>query len=392
MDFSHQQRAALKSIDRWIEGGKNQVFKMFGYAGTGKTTLAKHMAENVRNGVLYAAFTGKASYVLRSKGCTNASTIHSLIYLPKEKSSERLKLMVEELEKLTEGHPYIPELSNKIADEKINLSRPSFSLNLESKLRDVGLLIIDEVSMVDENMARDLLSFGTKILVLGDPAQLPPVFGTGYFIQDQPDVMLTDIHRQARDNPIIHLADQIRNQRMPPPGQYGDSLVTDKIDAAMVQDADQLLVGKNVTRKSSNKRYRQLLNMKGELPLAGDKIVCLRNENEAGLINGAIWHVSEVESSDEDAVYMTVVSEDDQVLDVVAHTGHFLDKEIPLWERKERSEFDYAYALTVHKAQGSQWDRVCLLDESHIFRKDRWKWLYTGITRAAETVTMVNRS
>ena len=57
--------------------------------------------------------------------------------------------------------------------------------------------------MVDEDLGRDLLSFGKPVLVLGDPAQLPPVKGGGFFTEAEPDVMLTEVHRQAADNPII---------------------------------------------------------------------------------------------------------------------------------------------------------------------------------------------
>ena len=63
--------------------------------------------------------------------------------------------------------------------------------------------MIDECSMVDEELGRDLLSFGKPILVLGDPAQLPPVKGGGFFTETAPDVMLTEIHRQAEGSAII---------------------------------------------------------------------------------------------------------------------------------------------------------------------------------------------
>ena len=57
--------------------------------------------------------------------------------------------------------------------------------------------------------------------------------------------------------------------------------------------------------------------------------------------------------------------------------------------RRESDEFDYGYALTVHKAQGSQWDDVLLFDESYAFREHRARWLYTGLTRAAKRLTIV---
>src|SRR4249920_494974 len=87
--FSPHQDAALQAVADWLKakpghGSTPQIFRLFGYAGTGKTTLAKHIAEAVDGKVLFAAFTGKAALVMRSKGCPSASTIHSLIYRARE--------------------------------------------------------------------------------------------------------------------------------------------------------------------------------------------------------------------------------------------------------------------------------------------------------------------
>ena len=182
MAFSLEQERALSAVNRWLKAGERQVFRLFGYAGTGKTTLAKHFAEGVDGDVLFAAFTGKAAQVLRSRGATKASTIHSLIYRPKGE---------EEVEDETTG-------TKSIA--------PTFSINRKSQVSDAALVVIDECSMVDEALGRDLLSFGAPVLVLGDPGQLPPVSGGGFFTEHEPDHMLEEIHRQARDNPIIDLA------------------------------------------------------------------------------------------------------------------------------------------------------------------------------------------
>src|SRR5690606_7131414 len=136
-----------------------------------KSTLAVHLAQDVRN-VRYAAFTGKAALVMRKRGCKGAQTIHSLIYtLVSEKEGE-----------------------------------PRFVLDEESPAADADLIVIDEVSMVDEQLGRDLLSFGVKVLVLGDPFQLPPVQGAGFFTADEPDVILTEILRTAADTPTDHLS------------------------------------------------------------------------------------------------------------------------------------------------------------------------------------------
>src|SRR5262245_52552535 len=182
MQLSPQQDDALKAVSRWLKAGRPQMFRLFGYAGTGKTTLARHFASHVDGQVQFAAFTGKAAQVLRSKGAVNARTIHSLIYRPRGEEA--------------------------VADEvtgKTSMS-PMFSLNRQSPVARARLIIVDECSMVDEELGRDLMSFGTPILVLGDPGQLPPISGGGYFTDYEPDFLLTEIHRQARDNPIIRLA------------------------------------------------------------------------------------------------------------------------------------------------------------------------------------------
>ena len=128
----------------------------------------------------------------------------------------------------------------------------------------------------------------------------------------------------------------------------------------------------------------------GRLPVEGDKLVCLHNNHDKGLLNGAIWHVNDIGQISDDRVYMTVIPEDGEYTqEVDAHAALFEGKEVHWTEKRDAEQFDYGYALTVHKSQGSQWDNVLLFDESYCFKKDRWRWLYTGITRAAEKVTVV---
>ena len=192
MIFTPEQDAALKTVSAWLADAKaRQVFRLFGYAGTGKTTLARHLAEHVDGDVLFAAFTGKAALVMRSKGAKDARTIHSLIYSPRESDTEE----------------------------------PSFVLNDESPAARASLIVIDECSMVDEELGRDLLSFGKKVLVLGDPAQLPPVKGGGFFTEAEPDIMLREVHRQAADDPIIRLSMLVREGERLTYGVYGRSSV-----------------------------------------------------------------------------------------------------------------------------------------------------------------------
>ncbi len=407
MQWSPQQDNALLAVARWLKDPNQQVFRLFGYAGTGKTTLAKHLAAGVSGEVIFAAFTGKAAHVLRQKGCEGATTIHSLIYHTKEKGKARLKdlevqMMTLKQELLANGvEPEALEQNQRVNDfkalikkERENLSRPSFVLNHESTVQHAALIVIDECSMVDDQMGADLLSFGTKVLVLGDKAQLPPVGGAGYFTENvDPDIMLDEIHRQAGDNPIIRLATDVRNGKKLSLGQYGTSkiITLEELDRQEVLAVDQIIVGKNATRHDYNARLRELQGRKSKFPEPTDKLVCLRNNHELGLLNGAIWETIAVGHADDTNVMMEIQNEDMDYLEVTAHSHYFLGTEadLPWWERKEAEEFDYGYALTCHKAQGSQWDDLMVFDESYCFRKDRNRWLYTAITRAAEKLTIV---
>lgn len=362
MTWSPQQDAALKAVAEWLRRGDRPVFRLFGYAGTGKTTLAKHIAEHVDGDVAFGAYTGKAALVLRTKGCADASTIHSMIYKSRE------------------------------SDE----NGPQFVINRQSPASKADLIIIDECSMVDEELGRDLLSFGQPVLVLGDPAQLPPVKGGGFFTEGEPDVMLTEVHRQAKDNPIIHLSMQVREGGRLEAGTYGDSRIIRRreIDAAAVMSADQVLVGLNKTRRLYNTRLRELNGYRDPMPAAGEKLVCLRNDKTKGLLNGGTWSIQALRGIRNDFIRMDVLPDDDarrRSVEVAVHKAFFegTEEEVPFVLRKESDEFTYGYALTVHKAQGSQWDDLVLFDESFAFREHRSRWLYTALTRAAEKITVV---
>lgn len=410
MKFSPAQDAAMKKVRQWYDHSDQQVFHFFGYAGTGKTTLAKHIAEGIDGNVIFAAYTGKAAHVLRQKGCENAQTIHSLIYHSRDKSRNHLIRLEDELrtliEQLTESglkaefideHPKVRGLRKDIKQEADNSEQPMFILNMESDAKDASLIVIDECSMVDGTMGPHLLSFGTPVLVLGDPAQLPPVGGAGYFTENiTPDVMLDEIHRQAEESPIIRMATMVRNQIALEVGDFGDGCEVlakgTQIGADRTLAFDQILVGKNITRKLTNGKIRLLKGIEDPFPVVGDRLVCLKNNSELGLLNGAIFEVSATEGVLDRKVFMSIHPEDSLAsIDVSSHEHYFLGKEDELgwFEKKEADAFAYGYGLTCHKAQGSQWANVCVLDESYCFRKDKWRWLYTAITRAADHVTVI---
>lgn len=368
--WSPQQERAIADVSTWVKDPAGKpVFRLFGYAGTGKTTLAKELAKSVIGTVLYATFTGKAALQLRKKGCDEASTIHSLIY------------KVEVCEQT---------------------GTASFILNLDSDLANAKLLIVDEVSMVDDTLELDLLKFKVKILVLGDPAQLPPVKGEGFFINVAPDVMLTEVHRQAQDNPITRMSMDIREGKRLQRGEYGESLVASRADVdqdqmrELVLGADQLLCGLNRTRAAFNRRIRALKGLAGGAqpwhPAIGDRLICLRNNRTKHLFNGGLWTVDDVaDKFGRFDVVARSLDEERNPVKIGVYDEFFKGTEANLdWrERRKSDEFTFGWAITCHKSQGSQWDNAIVFDESGAFREAQKNWLYTAVTRAAERVTVV---
>jgi exodeoxyribonuclease-5 len=367
------QKHALDKFIKWYESpDKPQIFRLFGYAGTGKTTLATHIARIVDGMVLFAAFTGKAALVLSNKLVKaemphRASTIHRLIYIP-------------------------------VTDKYGTLL--GFRINPESPLWNADLLIIDEVSMVSRKIAQDLESFNVPVLVIGDPAQLPPVQGMEHYINKKPDVLLTRIHRQAHGNPILEIAQRVRRGlSIPAHGNHGTVEIIRHHDVTptILLDADVRLVGKNQTRHLYNDKIRALLGFKGDIPNPGETVVCLRNDYDLAveIYNGSLWTVLQAEKRAVDfkgwhytIVEMDVRNEWDEevTVEVPVEFFHALENEVPDPVREHHQQFAFGYALTVHKSQGSEWDRVLLLDQpvGHFSR-----WRYTGITRAAKELIIV---
>lgn len=400
MHLSPQQQQAVKAVRSWLaDPNRKPVFRLFGYAGTGKTTIAKELTKDVH--ALYATFTGKAALILQEKGCSPASTIHSLIYLPKVQSGEALKRLRDEL-KATEAQD--PVDMDKVADlqkwirlERERVETPNWSLKHDSVLKGADLLVLDECSMIDGQIASDLMQFGVPILALGDPAQLPPVKGYGYFIQDEPDFMLTEIHRQQEGSPVLDLATMARSRGFVEVGDYGDSEVrlSGNTQPAELASYDQVLCGRNRTRKKANRAIRKHLGRTSPLPEPGDKLVCLRNDKEAGMLNGSQWICHSVQDIDEDTMFLELTEygrEDDQPFGVYVWKHPFEDREDDLnfWEIKDAQLMDFGYCLTVHKAQGSGWPSVAVIDESDVFRSSSREWIYTAITRASERILIIS--
>jgi len=392
MELSTQQTEAYDKVGRWLRDPTSRVFRLDGFAGTGKTTIAKKLASQHDGEVLFGAFTGKAASVLTRRGCP-ATTLHSLLYTPVIGSREVIERKQKELANTKDE-----AIAAALRQELVELNTLKFEFNHDSPLKDTDLLIVDEVSMVGEDLGNDLLRFDDlKILVLGDPGQLPPVSGEGFFQTKFPcDHLLTEIHRQAAGNPIITLATLVRQGHSLRPGAYGNSRVQRRsgTTAEHLVSADQIIVGANSTRKKFNALVRdQLRHHSVSCPDPGEKIICLKNDKEVGLLNGTQWAVlSSVDNGL--GLDLGIVPWEDREKEggkPLLCSAHPFDRDLknmPWWERKLAQEFDFGYAITCHKAQGSQWEKVFVQDEGWMFKEHAKKWIYTAITRAEESVVV----
>jgi len=410
-----EQSRANDAVASWLaDESRKPYFILHGLAGTGKTSLAKHFAEQRNSGgVVYAAYTGKAVEVLQRKGCSPAYTIHSLIYLPQNAKIKEIEELRKELSEKRSNDSLKPGEEQKIIRRIAKLNSPDFTLNEKSPLFNAKLLVLDECSMVDATIARDLIAFNVPILVLGDPGQLPPIEGAGFFNQ-KPDFMLTEIHRQAAESPIIQLAMKAREGRGLALGNYGSSQIIKRasVNEEHVRSVSQIITGKNTSRKSMNDEMRTLLGFSGEFPQKSERLICLRNNKQSGLFNGAmvelasdshgVWprnpESNKVDMTGpappidmmDDAIEFEVAGREGPVT-VLKDTFANYDRirAMPYGLRAQYDEFDYAYAITCHKAQGSQFPSVLIYADLFQWDKELYKrWLYTALTRAEDRVIL----
>lgn len=377
MKLGKQQKRAVNSVVKWLkEPEGKQVFRLFGFAGVGKTTIAKYIEElaceifDTKRPAVYGAYTGKAAMVLTKKKC-KAHTIHSLLYKP----------MIDEETGRVLGYTYSPTHAIK---------RSNF-------------IVIDEGSMVNEEIGKDLENTGKLILVLADPFQLPPVEGTGYFM-GEPDALLTKIHRNAEDSPIIHMATLVRRGEDLEYGRYGDSRVirNKSLKEEMLLEHEQVLCGTNNTRYEYNRVIRKLKDHTSSIPEPGEKLICLKNDKDLGTINGGMWNVTRQIHNDQKKFKLALQSldpvfdEEPANIEVNILKKQFdapfnTVKEIEPRELKGYGQFDYGNVITTHKAQGSEFSSVLVFNENYYFRDMSQRWLYTAITRSSERLTLIGR-
>ncbi|MBI2338585.1 AAA family ATPase [Candidatus Daviesbacteria bacterium] len=381
MNLSPDQQNVLDTILLWFKEKKEekQYITLGGYAGTGKTTLVAILRQELARidknlKVGFVSYTGKAARVLKTKlkdqkvvlSGDSVSTIHALIYSPILNEKEEI-------------------IGWQIKDEI-----------------ECNLIIIDEASMVDETIWRHLLSYRIPIIVVGDHGQLPPIKGS-FNLMQEPQLRLEEIHRQARQNPIIGLSIQAREHGLVRPGKYSPGVRKFSPEDYDTQEAmgemlanfntdTLILCGYNYTRRKLNKHIRSVLGFESPEPQSGDRVICLRNNHKKRIYNGMLgtvvrikkkdahWYESEISMDGEDKSYHGLISAEQ------------FNNEQPMNFTEKRSQilkgdlFDFGYAITVHKAQGSQAKRVILFEERFKQMTDETykRWLYTAVTRAEE--------
>ncbi len=373
--FNAQQEDAIQKAVQWYKGWQDykhrkQVFFLAGFAGTGKTSIAQTIASLCASPhrVVYIAPTGKAASRLRQKGCKNAKTMHQFIYNVRGEDEE--------------GDP-------------IFVGKGALE---ESPL----LVVLDEASMIGEYDQKQLISHGIPILALGDIGQIPPVKAVAAYTEKNVDVLLTDIERQNADSNIVRASMFVRDGKRLPVREYDDVRVRASFtDADLVEHSGedaQILCSFNKTRIEMNQRVRKALGFQGDLPCIGEKVVCTFNQHGYNFMNGEQGIVigfgsvpdSEREDDDEVGMLIELKSLTDGKVRKVKFNPLSFDKDFDTRTDAQKSVggFDYGFALTIHKAQGSEWQSVLILEE--IMRgNDYSKMMYTAITRAIARLTII---
>lgn len=375
INLSEDQKAAKDYILDAIRDERKLV-TLGGFAGTGKTTIINSIAEEFRNqnmGIAFCAFTGKAVDVMRKKIKTeftdSMSTIHSLIYKPVIKKGKLV----------------------------------GFRLIDMNEMGKFGIIIVDEASMIGEQLFNDLASFRVPILAIGDHGQLPPIKDTFNLMKD-PMIKLEKVHRQAENDPIVKLSIIARTTGKINPGIYGENvrkvLNMDQLPE-MNNPADYLIMcGMNKTRIGLNKNIRRQLGYPTN-PTVGDKVICLKNEADTGIFNGMVGYITHIVDRNNISYEMNVKMDgDEESISIICLKEQFNNEKTMLYDsrwyeddndkKRKYSLFDYGYCITVHKAQGSEANHAILIEEGQVWMKDMYKkWLYTGITRAKKSLIIV---
>lgn len=355
-----------------------------GYAGTGKSTLIRFIISALNldpEDVCYVAYTGKAAQVLRSKGCPNAMTAHRLLYKSIQKD---------------DGTFYHIPL------------RPIIGFDL---------IVVDEISMLPKHMWELLLSHKIHVIALGDPGQLPPVLAEDNGVLAFPHIFLDEVMRQAAESEIIRLTMDIREGNSLKPFLGNEVRIVGReelLEPGFLAWGDQIICGKNETRHQINTIMRKIKMQTDQTePLIGDRIICLHNEWECinltgdALVNGLSGTITGLEYTNDNPFmektplidFKPDIDDSDTFKGLEADYKIFTEhvptvtketfKRIPKFYRPK--EFDYGYCITCHKSQGSEYDKVIVLEEylRGESKDGHSRWLYTAATRAAKKLIIV---
>lgn len=384
IDLTEEQTNLVKKLTDWYKNSSRQWFSYSGAAGTGKTTVIRAFIEELGlQRYIACAFVGKAVTVLSRQGLP-ASTIHSLIY-----HVSWIPVMDEK------GLPVL----NKDGNPKMKVV---FSLKNELP-GDLQLIIVDEATMVNDDLAEDILSFGIKTVFIGDNNQLPPVFGVSSVMLN-PDFWLTKIMRQAENNPIIYLSQRVLKDLPLHYGIYGKSRVVPSVTLDETYTRyDAIIAGKNKVRDDINEYIRY--NIKGvtsRLPVIGDKLICRQNdwdrsiEGNIYLTTGMTGIVTDIHRSLGGNKYMSIdflpeISDEEffnLLLDTQYIRMNYEDRRNYGFSRYEK--FEYGYCVTCHACQGSQFDNVLFINQWFHDADLTKKIQYTAITRAIESIDIAS--
>jgi exodeoxyribonuclease-5 len=367
-----EQQAAATAIEDFLNFGLGRVFTVFGLAGTGKTTLLAEIARRYPS-ALVCAPTGKAAAALRERFGRPAGTIHSAFYRLKGTARDARGREVKE-----------------------------FALRHRDGAMANKLVLLDEASMIDAAMVEQLLGLGVTIIAFGDPGQLPPVSGKPGFLRA--DYELTEIHRQARDSPIIRQAHAVRAGGHYQPDDDAFRVVRRDCPDNLRQ-ADMVLCHRNTTRQYLNQQCRYVRGVVPDrarldgrfdpttaYPRQWEPVVVLRNVRQYDLWNGDIGLLDDDVRPGDTTVTLFRVSESGGSAGGVRFPLASFEGMPEVGGAAGGLELAFGYCLTTHKAEGSEWRSVLIYDEISGTDGECRAWRYTALTRAIERVVIVNGS
>lgn len=325
MKLTDEQKYVIKEILKF----KNNIVKLGGLAGTGKSTVIQHLAQALPNFAV-CAYTGKAVNVLRKKGL-EATTIHSLIYKAFEDDG-KVRFA----------------LANDISCEGV---------------------IVDEASMVSRDIFQDLYSFRKPLIFVGDHGQLEPIGDRSFNLMEFPDYKLEAIHRNAGE--IAHFAEYVRNGYKPSSWKYKSSGKDVKFIGRndykqILPEVDQIICAYNKTRAQINVQTREILGRQINVPQISDKIICLRNNSSKFLFNGMQGHIGWFHTKN----FIQFVSDSGSFdVDIDLKTFNQIKYEFE-FDRDTPNPFDYAYAITCHKCVSE--DTLLITEKGCVPIKELW--------------------